>query len=327
VLLHQPAIRGATPPRQRAAHVSGRLLTYDNRPLLGAVLVIRPQDDGRAREEHVSQARIHPDGTFVIADVPPGRYTLRARGETVPGGPMLFASFTLSVGDRDVSRIEMTLTPGALLDGRVRFESHHGHERPTGPLRVRAPLPDGSYLGDLTSGAVEADGSFSLRALMPGTHFLTIDGLSHPWRIANARFGGLNLAETPFDVDHNQRISGLEVVVSDTAGAITGTVATSPSAARESVLAVAFPADEARRRVPRLFTRSVRPAADGSYTITDLAPGDYLLVAVLDLTERHAEDMALLERLVPIAERVAVREAQLATVRLHAVRAPAGPLP
>lgn len=306
--------------------VSGRLLTYDGRPLLSAAVLISRQgdpDNGR----HVGQARIRPDGTFVFTDVPAGHYTVRARGDTRPGGPTLFASFSLVVGDRDVTRIELTLTPGALLEGRIRFEGHHGHARPTGALRVRAPLTDGSRFGETLGGRVEPNGSFRLTSVMPGSHVLVIDGLSFPWRIAKAQFEGTDLAEKPFEVDQNQRVRDLEVVVTDTAGGINGSIALPPGASTSGVIAIAFPADPARRRLPLRFVKTGRPNADGAYQLIDLAPGEYLLAAILDLADHEAHDEALLERLAPTAARVTVREAQFASAALQAVRAPARTVP
>ena len=73
---------------------------------------------GRSRRD----VTIMPDGRFTFGRVPPGRYQVRARAQTQPNGPALFATFGLVVESRDIANVTMTLQSGALLDGQSTRE-------------------------------------------------------------------------------------------------------------------------------------------------------------------------------------------------------------
>jgi hypothetical protein len=275
----------------------------------------------------VGTAQLAPDGSFVFRDVPPGRYLIRARGETEREGPPLFATFAVAVAQQDIAGIEMMLSPGALLEGRVRFEGQQGRARPAGPLRVRAPLADGSDFGDTMTGVVAADGSFRLAGVMAGTHVLVVEGLSFPWRIAAATHKGRDLADSTFDVDRDERLRAVDVVVSDTAAAIQGRVTAPSGVSPSDALAIAFPLNEQRRKVPLRYVRIARPDSRGAYRLIDLAPGEYLVVAATRVSGADAVKEDVLGRLAPLAARVTLAAGDRATVPLEAVRAPAGSLP
>ena len=63
--------------------------------------------------------------------------------------------------------------------------------------------------------------------------------------------------------------------------------------------------------------RSLRPAADGKYTITALPPGDYLMTAVTDLEPGEQFDPSFLELLSRSAIPVAVGEGEKKTQDLR----------
>ena len=152
----------------RPARVSGRLNTPERKPLISAAVVMAHTD--AAMSMPAEQASILPNGTFMFQSVPPGRYEIRARGESVPGGVAHFASFRLLVEGHDVRDITMELLPGATISGQVTFESATGKHAAFTGLRVRAPLVDGRSFADALTGAVLPDGTYAIRGVMPGSH-------------------------------------------------------------------------------------------------------------------------------------------------------------
>ena len=304
-------------------YVTGRLLTHDGKPLVSAAVIMSPQTGPGAGNRVVGDARIAPDGSFTFSNVPPGRYVIRARGETEPDTP-LFATFAISVQGRDVEQLEMALTPGAVIEGRVEIRPRRGSAPPSpGALRVRAPLADGATFGDTLSGTVRPDGTFRLTGLMSGSHVLMVDGLVFPWRIAEARLQGRDVVESTIDIDRDQQVRNARVVLTDTAGGVAGTVTLPSGAAPSDVVVVAFPADALRRAVPLRFVRAGRLDAGGSFRVVDLVPGAYLIAAAIGLTEQDAMNVPVLEGLVPIASPATINEAQVSRLALHAVPVPA----
>jgi hypothetical protein len=74
--------------------------------------------------------------------MPPGDYIIRALAETDADAPMLFAAFVLEVEGLDGWNI--TLTTGAILSGRVRFDSQGTPPADLTRIRLYAPLTDGT---------------------------------------------------------------------------------------------------------------------------------------------------------------------------------------
>jgi hypothetical protein len=312
--------------RFRPVDISGQLLTYDGKRLRSAAVILSAES--RIVSQPLSEARIRPDGTFTFSEVPPGRYVLRARGETARDGASLFATFSLAIQGQpaaSVTKVVMTLTPGAALEGRLEVEARHAAPLPAlESLRVRAPLADGAAFGDTLSGTLRKDGTFRLAGLMPGTHVLMVEGLTFPWRVAEARIRGRDAVEHAFDVERDQIVRGVRIVVSDTAAGVSGTVASGPDASAGDVLVIAFPADALRRRLPLRFVRVGRVAADGGYRVVDLAAGPCLVAAVRGATELDAMNAALLDRLAAVATPVQLSEGQVARTPLQVVAVPPG---
>ena len=297
--------------------VSGRLLTADNRPLRSAAVIMSPQHAVDAAS--AGEARLQPDGRFSFESVAAGRYVIRARGVTERDGASLFASFRISVEGRDIRDVQLMLTPGGLIEGRVVLQRRHEHAPPPmTSLRVRAPLEDGSPLGDTPGAAVGSDGRFRLIGVIAGTHLLMVDGLTFPWRIAGARLQGRDVAETTFEVERDQQFRNVEIALSDTAAGVRGTVTAPAATSPSDVLVVALPADPFRRRVPLRFVRTARVRPDGGFELSDLVPGDYLLVAALALDETDLMRPEVLDRLAQQGTRVTLAEARVARVALQA---------
>ncbi|HSL23582.1 MAG TPA: carboxypeptidase-like regulatory domain-containing protein [Vicinamibacterales bacterium] len=321
------AQRGARPPA--TATVAGRVIAHDARPLLSAVVIISPVDENEPDDRLVSEAKIEPDGRFSFIGVPRGRYVIRVRGETSRDGASLFAIYAISVDGTDVRNIEMILQPAGIIEGEVMVRVRHGHlPKPLfSSLRVRAPLADGSPFGDTPGDRVRADGRFRLRGVTPGVHVLTIEGLTFPWRISEARVRGRDVTRATFEIDHDQVLRDTRIVLTDTAAGVFGTVALPAGVATEDVLVVAFPADAALRQVPVRFVRAARLADDRSFRVLDLAPGEYLAVAATGIAERDVMDPDLLEQLEPLGTRVTLVETKLARLLLAARPRPAGSAP
>src|SRR5205823_3339590 len=98
------------------ARVSGSLIAYDGKPLLSGAVIMSPLDGEGVPMMPPEDISIQPDGRFVFGHVVPGRYQIRAHGQSDPAGAALFATFPTDVMGTDVQGITLTLRPGALVD-------------------------------------------------------------------------------------------------------------------------------------------------------------------------------------------------------------------
>ena len=283
---------GQTPPiefRLRLvppAKVSGQLVAFNARPLLGAAIVMSPIHGEGVAAPPPGDASVFPDGRFSFGQVAPGRYQIRARGQTDSDGPALAAVFAIDVQGNDVERIRMTLQPGGVLAGKLTVDARRGSRPPRlQDLRVRTLSADGSSFGDPMTGAVHANGSFTLQGVPRGSHQLAIDGLQAPWVVKEIVYRGVNITDREIGVGDGEQIRGLGVSLTDVSAEVTGIVqnARDLPVADAGVLVVS--------RLPLFSLRAGRRARvaytdrDGRFSISGLPAGDYFAIASMSIDE------------------------------------------
>jgi hypothetical protein len=304
----------------RPATVSGTISPVTNRPLLsGAVIMSATVYDGLGAVAS-QDVEIRPDGTFTFRNVPPGQYQIRARGLTDPQGPALFATYGVTVEGQDIDNVALTLTPGATVEGIVTFEAERTPKPASFPgLRVRVPLADGSQFGDALTGDVLPNGRFRIRGVMAGTHYFSLEGLPDPWVIKSIVFRGRDIADGPLDIVGPEDIRDVRIVVTDAATEVQGSVRSGGRTIAEA-LVVAFSAAPqfwtfASRRV-----RTARTDASGRYHLRGLPPGAYHVAATMGLDESEVARVTTLQKLLPMASTLSLKEREKVDLDLNVVR-------
>jgi protocatechuate 3,4-dioxygenase beta subunit len=166
-------------------------------------------------------ARTDAQGAFRFSNVPPGQYTIVARGtagnpgrEGGPGGRgpapapgramamargntqaiRLWASTDVVVDGRNLSNVVLALQPGMSVAGRLTFEG--SLPPPTDLTRARVTatpiaMPGGG--GEMlqsSAGTVDADGRFTIASVVPGRYRITAS-------VPNSSSGGAPMAIVP----------------------------------------------------------------------------------------------------------------------------------
>jgi len=303
---------------QPLARVSGRVAAADGRRLLSAAIMLTTVDDTTTAAVPPDDVTIFPDGRFTFGRVPPGRYEIRARAQSQGKSTAMFATFGLAVDGRDIANLTLVLEPGALLDGRLAIENRHRTMPPVlSTIMVRAPLTDGSGYGDALTGAVQKDGAFAIRGVMPGTHHVDVDGLGDRWTVKQVTLRGRDITDQPFDVT-GQAVRDVRVAIVDEVSELTGDVRDRedrPAADMAVLIFSAAPQYWIRdgRRV-----RLVRTHADGRFHVRGLPPGGYLAIAGSSITDAKGQLSKTLEPLRASATRLEIPgDASPATVSLR----------
>jgi hypothetical protein len=283
----------------RPARVSGRLSAHDGGELLSAAILMTAIDGRGAAAEAPGDPSIAPDGRFSFGHVAPGRYQIRARAETAPDRT-LFALTTIDVQGNDIDGIQMTLQPGARIEGTLVVDARSGlRPPPFSAWRVRAPSIDGSRFGDAT-GTVAPDGSFALRGVGAGAHQIVVEGLTPPWTLKQVLYRGADVTDRIVEVGAKEQTHGVRVTITDVTTVVAGVVE-----------------DLRRRPVPNagvlIFSRTplhwirtnrhMRAAytdPDGRFTISGLPAGQYVAIATMDADESDLGRRDRLRRLEPL---------------------------
>jgi hypothetical protein len=280
----------------RPAHVSGRITPPDRRQLVSAAMIMTHA--GGASAIPAEDATILPDGTFTFRNISPGRYEIRARGEVAPGKMACFARFRVFVDGNDITNIQMPLLAAATVSGTVRFEAVRT-PKPAGMagLHVRAPLADGTSFGSGLPADVNPNGTYAIRAVMAGSHLLSVQGLTSPWILKSVTFAGQDITDTGLEANAGQRFENVRITLTDAATELSGLVRDAKSQAVPDAMVLVIPlAPQFWHPGSRRFA-VLRTDGDGRFRIRGLPEGEYRAVASLDVDESDAYRPAVLEPL------------------------------
>jgi hypothetical protein len=307
----------------RPARVSGRITSYDNQQLVSGAVVMSPYSASHSASFTTTRVDIRPDGTYEFFNVPPGRFIIRSRGETDSQGVTLFGAFTLSVGGRSASGVDMTLLPGARVEGLVAWEGQSPKPADLSEVRVRAPLTDGSMFGDALTGNIRADDSFVIRGAMIGGHLIRVENLSAPWSLKAVYYRGQDVTDIPLSFSLGEQVA-VRIVLSDQSTRIDGRVISSEDDDFESYRVVAFPANQLYWRPSSRHVKLARPDREGRFSIAGLPPAIYYLAAARDVDEGDIGDPRALDRLTAGATTLRLLEGEHAVQDLRPRRPATG---
>jgi len=281
----------------RPARLTGQISAPGLQLLSGAVN-LGPSRNSRSASFAISEADIQPDGQFQFANILAERYIIRARAAVQIGGVSHFATWTQPVSGTDVTDVKMVLSPGARLEGIVNWESK------TSPppvdqsdIRVRAPMSDGSTLGDVQSGEIDTSRHFSLMGAMAGLHFIRVENLPEPWRLKKVTIRGSDVTDIPKDMDYNEVVDGIEITLTDVFTTLTGTAALDTGDLAQGYAVIAFPTNRLKWQPASRYIKLTYLDDRGRYAFRGLPPAEYFVAVTRAADQSDLTSEALLDRL------------------------------
>jgi hypothetical protein len=296
------------------ARVRGTALTAEGTPLIGRVSLVTSHRSGIVAAD-LRTVRIDDRGSFELTNVPPGDYVLRAFADPGPGTPREFGSEYVAVGDSDPPPVEITTSAGATLDGRFVAD-----DRSNLPMHAQtiqaAPLDmDGSPgARGVEALAVHDDGRFYLTGLF-GQMRLNYPALPG-WYLKSVTIGGVDVTDMPVDFGFgNEIFPNAEIVISNAAASITGSIEDGNAAPNPSV--VAFPVSRANWFAGSRHLKRVTATPNGAFDVSGLPPGEYFVAAATAVPPDDWQSPTVLDALTSQATRVTVREGPTLTIALR----------
>lgn len=268
------------------------------------------------------------DGTFDTGPLKPGTNFLTASDtgmKTVtdwhfenlsrPGQATAAAKVVLL--NSDVDGVQLTLSSLPPIAGRIRVEGSLPSSVTLDRLRVAirpADLNEGSRFSQRQAAfPIQADGTFTVNAVSDGEFRVAMPALPAGLYLKQATLDGQDVLNRylPF------KAGPLEIVISSHGARVEGGVTDDRLLLMTGVQAVLVP-DQARDRF-ELF-KAATTDAEGHFTISDVAPGDYKLFAWEELEPYEYFDPDFQKRFEQRGTPVHVSESSRQTIALRMIR-------
>ncbi len=298
--------------RTEVFRITGRALDATGEPMQRFIVSATRMDQaGAGPAGFAGGAR--RDGTFEVANLPPGDYRVMVR--RLAGGPQNQAagSVVASVGNADLEGLVIQVSEGMTVTGRVEIQGQQPAAS-VSPRNLRVtllPAETGMMMLGTRPGVPSEDGSFTMQGVTPGKY-----------RVAPANAQGVYLAQVMLggqdyfgkEIDLTGGVPGPVQLIYRTDGAsVTGSVELPDAKPVTPPLAVVVPADPALRAA--IQPKQAEVDETGSFSFDNLRPGEYLLWVFDDADLNELSDPDFLQLVMERAVKVRADAGQTASAK------------
>ena len=307
--------------RDRAVRLKGRVMEA-GKPARDSVVMMMQKGSSDFRA--VKNQPVDPNsGEFDFSGIRPGTYTISAMKM---GGPRdrLQGRTEVQVGASNVEGVIVTLARGVTIPGQVVLEGDNAASVALGEKTIRVFLESaerGPSFGGGGRGAVNADGSFELEDVADGTYRLRMRPVPDGGYIAGVQFGDLDVTGKEINVAAGAQ-GPFKVRIRLSAGTLTGVVKNDKGQAAPNVRVVVAP-EISKRDQQELFSAQSTDQY-GSFSVKNLAPGEYRVWALSKLEGEQHMDPDFLATIEKQGEKLEVDEKGSYTLDLKLIEIPEG---
>ncbi len=273
----------------RLARIRGRVTSSSGEPSAGVTVTTMLSDPTSPMPYMMSAyAQTRGDGTFQLAGLAPGTYTITTRPMGNPTASEA-GQVRLTVGGEDIDNVLITMSAGAIARGVVRTDD--GSPLPVRAQLIRVMASPADPISEPMMGGmpptINEDGSFELSGLF--NRRLVRAAFTEPnmdWALKAVYLRDQDVTDTPIEFVPGQNIDGLEIVFTRKITEVTGLVRDDKGQPILDSTVVIFPNDSSRWSFQSRYVRTARVDQDGRFKLRNLPPYDeYRIVAVRDLEE------------------------------------------
>ena len=301
----------------RPTRVSGIVFNSLGQPAAGASVGASQAvgDASTSTSYGRSRATTQADGRFVLAGLPPGTHTLSASLRDAATGDLERGQISVNVAGSPVDGVMLTTLAPVTVAGRVRIDRA---ATPPLPVLGRVIVSDARFEMPPYVALLQPDGSFTARGIMPGpARAFIVPDLPAGWGVESVRYQGRDITDGGIDVGAND-LNGIDIVVSNRAASLNGTVTDSDGQVVSDYAVVVF-SDIPARWAPGRSVVKARPDQNGGFSVSDLRPGTYFAVALEYLADGDEYDPEVLSSLREVAMRLTLGDGEKKTIQLRMI--------
>ena len=277
----------------KTAQIAGAAVNSKGQPMIDGYIRVMRRNGGPAND--AGGAQLRPDGTFVIRNLEPGEYTLRAQ-EFKQGDRPEIATAAVTLAGHNVDGLQLVVVPPSTASGVVLVDPAAAATIKVSSI-VLMVSPADLQPGFADRSARPKD-DFTFEALMqPGTNMVRMLSMPAGMALKAVRVGGVDVTDSGFDVKPNENVRGIEVELTSHPTVVSGTVTDSRGAPSTDCTVVVFARDERKWEGASRYIGTARPDQDGKFQVSGLPPGDYDVVAVDNIEPGQSGDPEILGRI------------------------------
>jgi hypothetical protein len=281
----------------RLASIRGRVLNSRGEPGRGMVMMV-PADGMVLSFSTGPGNNIGADGSFLLANVAPGRYNINVRPMGQSGPEAEFAIAGITVGLEDLDNVMLTTGSGVTARGVVQTDDGTPPPFRADEVQISTQSPEPAVM--MAGGGapkINSDYTFELPSLLERRIIRGSITNQPGWFLKAVYYDDSDVIDTGIEFSPGRSYDNLRVVFSQKITELSGIVSDSRGRPVVDASVVVFTTNRDRWVSTTRYLRTVRPDTDGRYTIKGLPPGDdYVIIAVQGLESGQGGDPEFLSR-------------------------------
>jgi len=298
------------------AQISGAAVNGKGQPMTGGFVSVMERNNPFGTG---NGAQLRPDGTFVIRNVAPGEYLLRAQTQSIRGERPEIATVTVAVAGQDVEGVQLVAIPPSMASGTVLIDPAAAATIKASSIILMVSPVDLQMNFTDRSGSPKDDFTFEA-SVQPGMNMVRLLSMPASLALKAVRVDGVDVTDTGFDVKPNENVRGIEIELTSHPTVVSGQVTDSRGAPSKDCMIVIFARDEAKWEGTSRYIQTARPDQDGRFKVSGLPPGDYHAAASTGIRQPgEAGDPDVLKQIRDRAGRFSLGEGETKVVDLKVI--------
>lgn len=245
-------------------------------PAVGKSSQVTLLSDQQGELTQLNEASTDAKGSFEFPSIPPGTYVIVAQQpQKSEHEKAILGMKSVEIRDVNVENIEVEVSPGVDINGRIRVEGKSNVDLST--ISVDLEPQNSSifnFVPEVDNASVRPDGSFTLHDVPQGSYRLNLFPVPSGFYLKSGGAG--DLLESGITVGPRHSPPNLELVLSPETAQVDGTVVNDDQPC-PGVWVVAVPEGKAHAQADNY--RRARTDRLGRFTLRSLPPGDYKIFA------------------------------------------------
>jgi len=296
--------------RERTFAISGVVLDSQGRPAPGAQVMLAHQAAGNSSSVGHQAA---PDGTFSFSRLAPGEYALAAypssgNGWDPPEEGVMDARVTVTAAD--VESVTLAMRPGVTLRGQVETAAGSLPSFEPTDLNVVLMPPAELFGGRPQQVSLDEAWRFTAEHVLGRVLVQLIGRMPRGWFLQSVLLGNRDVTDEPLDLTSAPPDATVRLVLNNRPAVLVGHVSDAAGRPAASAGILVFPSDFARRNRQTNRIRFAMSRDEGTYVVTMLPPGEYMVLALDQLMAWDYHAPSTLETMLPHATLVILAEGE-----------------